>query len=148
MKILFVCRANVGRSQMAQAFFDRLSTHESESAGTMVAELGKEGHTLAERARELELEPTAAVNFVIEVMRLEGLDISQKVRNQLTPQMVHSADKIVVIEEKASWPDYLLSSDKVLFWDLQDVVDQDFEFARNTKDEIKRRVKELVREVG
>ena len=146
MKILFVCRANVGRSQMAQAFFDSLSTHESETAGTMVAELRKEGQTLAGRARELE--PTAAVNFVIEVMRLEGLDVSQNVRNQLTPQMVHSADKIVVIEEKASWPDYLLSSDKVLFWDMEDVVDQDLEFTRNTRDELKRRVEELVREVG
>ena len=146
MKILFVCRANVGRSQMAQAFFDSLSTHESESAGTMVAEMGKDGQTLAERVREVG--PTAAASFVVEVMRLEGLEVSQKVRNQLTPQMVHSADNVVVIEEKASWPDYLLSSDKVLFWDLQDVVDQDFEFARNTKDEIKRRVEELVREVG
>jgi len=38
MKVIFVCRANVGRSQAAQAFFGKLSRHESDSAGTMVDE--------------------------------------------------------------------------------------------------------------
>ena len=39
MKVLFVCVANVGRSQMAEAFFNLLSEHHGESAGTMADEI-------------------------------------------------------------------------------------------------------------
>src|SRR4029450_9847028 len=39
MKILFVCYANVGRSQVAQAYFTKLSRHASDSAGIAVDEL-------------------------------------------------------------------------------------------------------------
>ncbi len=39
MKILFVCHANVGRSQVAQVYFDKLSRHTSDSAGIAVDEL-------------------------------------------------------------------------------------------------------------
>jgi len=38
MKVLFVCYANVGRSQVAQACFDPLSKHDSASAGIAVNE--------------------------------------------------------------------------------------------------------------
>lgn len=48
LDVLFVCRANLGRSQMAQAMFNRLSKHQSTSAGTMVLEM--DGQTVAKRA--------------------------------------------------------------------------------------------------
>ncbi|MEE9261652.1 MAG: low molecular weight phosphatase family protein, partial [Dehalococcoidia bacterium] len=43
MKVLFVCTNNVTRSLMAEAFFNRLSTHEATSAGVKVNERGREG---------------------------------------------------------------------------------------------------------
>ena len=49
MNVLFVCRANLGRSQMAQAFFDHLSEFTSTSTDTMVADF--EGQTVAERGQ-------------------------------------------------------------------------------------------------
>jgi protein-tyrosine-phosphatase len=39
MKILFVCHANAGRSQVAKALFNKLSQHKAESAGTKVEAL-------------------------------------------------------------------------------------------------------------
>ena len=39
MKVLFVCKANVGRSQVAQAMFEGLSTHEDSSAGANADEV-------------------------------------------------------------------------------------------------------------
>jgi hypothetical protein len=39
MKILFVCHANVGRSQVAQVYFDKLSRHFSDNVGIAVNEL-------------------------------------------------------------------------------------------------------------
>jgi protein-tyrosine-phosphatase len=38
MKVLFVCYANVGRSQVAEACFKTLSQHECDSAGIAVNE--------------------------------------------------------------------------------------------------------------
>ncbi len=47
MNVLFVYRANLGRCQMDQVFFNHLSEITSTSAGTMVADF--EGQTMAER---------------------------------------------------------------------------------------------------
>jgi protein-tyrosine-phosphatase len=33
MKVLFVCNANIGRSQVAQAYFNNLTQHDSDCAG-------------------------------------------------------------------------------------------------------------------
>ena len=38
MKILFVCKGNVGRSQMATALFNKMSKIKASSAGTNVKE--------------------------------------------------------------------------------------------------------------
>ncbi len=46
MKVLFVCHGNVGRSQVGQVYFDKLSQHESSCAGTAVDEaLARQGMT-------------------------------------------------------------------------------------------------------
>ena len=47
MNVLFVCRANLRRCQMDQAFFNHLSEITSRSTATMVADF--EGQTMAER---------------------------------------------------------------------------------------------------
>ena len=39
MRVLYVCNANVGRSQVAQVYFDQLSFHESSGAGMAVDEI-------------------------------------------------------------------------------------------------------------
>lgn len=38
MKVLFICYANVGRSQVAEAYFKTLSRHDCDSAGIAVNE--------------------------------------------------------------------------------------------------------------
>ncbi len=148
MKVLFVCQMNVGRSQMAYAYFNSLSTHEAASAGTEVAQRGGEGQTLLERSQAPGARPV--IHYTIEAMKEVGLDISHNVRTQLTPQLLDEADKVVVIAEKRFWPDYLLEYDanKIIHWDLEDPINHDREFMHQTRDEIKRRVEELVREVG
>lgn len=50
MKILFVCRGNVARSQMTEKIYNTLTrSHDAQSAGTQ-AEF--EGETLADRKNE------------------------------------------------------------------------------------------------
>ncbi|HKZ34057.1 MAG TPA: low molecular weight phosphatase family protein [Candidatus Nanoarchaeia archaeon] len=137
MKVLFICRANVGRSQMAEALFNKYSkNHKAKSAGTHVEE--KEGHTIGEKE---------TANFVCEVMNEEGIDVRKNKRKQLTPKMVEEANKVVIITDKKDWPDYLKKSDKVIYWNLQDAKDTDYDFHIKTRDWIKKRVRKLLKEI-
>jgi protein-tyrosine-phosphatase len=141
MNVLFVCRANLGRSQMAQAFFNHLSEFTSTSAGTKVADF--EGQTVAKRGQV-----APSVVLVLELMNEEGLDISSEQRNQLTPELVDAADKVIVMAQRDSWPDYLVEGGKVVFWEISDPVNVPRETAQSIMDQTKGLVEDLVRETG
>ncbi len=143
MKILFVCYANAGRSQVAEAFFNQLSQHKAESAGTRVDKL------LTERKPATRMVKHAAGGqSVIAYMSGEGIDVSENTRSQLTPKMVDETDKVVVITAKESWPKFLLESEKVTFWDIPNAVGMTPEATRVVYDQVKEHVKELVDGIG
>jgi protein-tyrosine-phosphatase len=76
MNILFICKANVGRSQMASAFFSMLSKkNKSTSAGTQVGE--KEGQIVGDNEK---------TKLLVKVMDEKGIDIRNFKRKQLTPK--------------------------------------------------------------
>jgi protein-tyrosine-phosphatase len=62
--------------------------------------------------------------------------------------MINTADLVVVIAEKERWPTYLQECNKVLFWDIQDPVGMADESADQVYREVRRRVEELVDEIG
>jgi protein-tyrosine-phosphatase len=76
------------------------------------------------------------------------VDIADKERQQLTPQLVNEADLVVVIVEKEQWPTYLQEGEKVVFWDLPDGVGQDDAFVYEVFTQVRRRVEQLVGETG
>jgi protein-tyrosine-phosphatase len=141
MKILFVCNANVGRSQAAEALFKRLSSHDAHSAGTRADEIVARSNP---PTRTLKDSPSPAVPYLKEL----GVDISQNLRTQLTSEMVQQADKVIVMADKDNLPDYLRDNDKVTSWDIENTRGLGSDEARPLMDQIKRRVEELVREVG
>ena len=144
MEVLFVCNGNISRSQIAKALFNRLSTNHAESAGTRVHQ--REGQTLQEIVTEAAARGVSVV--VLQLMADEQLDLSDNTRRQVTQAMVDAADKVIVMADRDSLPDYLQSSEKVVFWDLQDTLDGSHEFVLAVKEEIKQRVHELVQEIG
>ena len=145
MKVLFVCRANLGRSQIASAFFDQLSQHTSESAGTIVAMIGGEGRTVLQRVEgDPEENPTLAM--LMDIMNEEGRGISSGIQTQLSPELVNAADRVMVMAQKDSWPDYLVEGEKVTFWEIEDPLKVTKETAQLVVDQAK--VEELVREIG
>src|SRR5665213_914852 len=88
MKILFVCQYNVGRSQMAAAMYNKLSSSsDAESAGT---EVEKPGQTLLERTKE-----RGGASHVIDVMQEEGIDVSNNSRRQVSKSMIKQYDQII-----------------------------------------------------
>jgi protein-tyrosine-phosphatase len=143
MKVLFVCYANVGRSQVAQAYFGKLSKHHSDSAGIAVNE-----RIAAMKVPGRKLKDNLNQRSVEYVRREFGLDIAEKERQQLTPEMIDTSDLAIVIAEKESWPDYLKEGGKVVFWDIQDPAGMANDFAEDVYREVQPRVEQLVAEIG
>jgi len=132
MKILFVCKANVGRSQMAEAIFSKKSKdHEVSSAGISPGEW--EGKKLSE---------TKCVKVCLSEI---GIDVNEKISKKLTKEMVQDADKVIAIVEKYIWPDFLENSEKVVFWKIADPKEENLEFHRKTLNEISQEVEDLIK---
>ena len=135
MKIVFVCKANHGRSQLAEALFNNLTKgkHTAISAGTKVIreDANREGQIISD--------PN-----IITVMKEMGIDVSQNVRNQFTPEMLDTADKVIVMSEPENTPFFLSQSEKAIFWDVPDTYNQNLEFVRGIRDKLKVLVSDLI----
>jgi len=125
-RFLFVCVENAGRSQMAEAFANHYGKGRIEalSAGTMPS-------------KEI-------IPLVVNVMREKGFDISNNKPRLVNTQMVQEADIVIVMGCGAQGfcPAPLLK--KVIDWGLEDPKGKPIEKVREIRDEIERRVRELI----
>lgn len=143
MKVLFVCNGNIGRSQVARAYFDKLSQHDSDSAGILVDE-GMAKLNLPSR----KLRDVPSQRSVRYIRKEFGVDIAERERRQLAPEMVDEAEFVIVIAAKNRWPDYLNEGEKVIFWDIPDPYGLDDDFAYDVFRQVQHRVEQLVQEIG
>ncbi len=127
-RVLFVCLHNAGRSQMSEALFEcaTAGVHEARSAGT----------TPAERVHP----------EVIEVMGELGIDLSQRLPRKLSTDDSLWADVVVTMGCGDECP--YVPGVRYLDWELDDPKGRPLEEVRATRDEIERRVTELVDELG
>ena len=127
-RVLFVCLHNAGRSQMSEALFarDAAGRHEARSAGT---EPGDRVHP-----------------EVVEAMRELGIDLSAKLPRLLTDEDAEWADVVVTMGCGDECP--YIPGRRYLDWDLPDPKGRPLEEVRATRDEIARRVGELLGELG
>jgi arsenate reductase (thioredoxin) len=137
MKILFVCRSNVGRSQMAEVLFNKLSKkHSSISAGVKVEERKYRGRKLID-----------TTSIMVPVMEEIDCDVSNKISKQITEKMVEGFDMVVVMANKDDCPKYLLDNKKVVFWKVEDPRHKGIEGHRKIRDEIKRKIEKLLEDI-
>jgi protein-tyrosine-phosphatase len=124
---LFVCLHNAGRSQMSQALFERAAggRHTAASAGT----------TPGERVHP----------EVVEVMRELGVDLSDRVPKRLDREAAEQADVVVTMGCGDECP--YIPGRRYVDWDLSDPAGRPLDEVRATRDEIARRVSELVAEL-
>ncbi len=125
-RVLFICVHNSGRSQMAEAFFNRLAQGKAQaiSAGS---------------------QPADRVNSVVaEAMKELGIDISRNKPKLLTPEMMEGIDLAVTMGCENACP---YTSVETRDWGLEDPKDQPIEKVRKIRDEIKTRVSDLVKEM-
>ena len=143
-KILFVCNANVVRSQMAQAFYNHFTkTQNADSAGVNAEKYSTDKiPTVADFDAHLvakNLDPLT----VIDLMREKGIEIGASERTQLTRDMLSNYDLVVNIANRNQTPDWL-RGDNVVWWKIEDPHAESREPAKLARDEIEKRVKMLL----
>ena len=118
---------NAGRSQMAAALLDH------HAAGRV-------------RVRSAGSEPADRVNpAVAEVLAEVGLDIGKEIPKKLTDSAVEAADVVITMGCGDACPFY--PGKRYLDWDLPDPAGKPVEDVRPIRDEIDRRVRELLEEL-
>jgi arsenate reductase (thioredoxin) len=120
--VLFVCTQNAGRSQIAQAFFERHAPEDvrAESAGAAPAP---------------QIHP-----IVVEAMKEVDIDLSGRRPKRLSLEMQLHADWAVTLACGASCP---FVPSVVEDWDIDDPADKPIEEVRLIRDQIEERVKDL-----
>lgn len=130
MNVLFVCKSNVGRSQAAEAYFNRLS---------------KKHHATSAAAR---YDGRKEMDIVVKhALAEEGISTEGQKPKSLTPEMVKQADRIVAMCKREESPPYLLNSEKVEFWNIEDVKGMPEDVKRRNIAEVKGHVLKLLEEI-
>ena len=125
--VLFVCVHNAGRSQMAAGFMEHLGEGRVEvlSAGSA---------------------PKESINPVaVDAMREKGIDISNRRPKVLTSESVQGSDVVITMGCGDACPFY--PGKRYEDWVLDDPAGKDIEFVRKVRDEIERRVTQLLSEI-
>lgn len=118
--ILFICNGNVARSQIAEELYRGITGKDAISAGTKVKP-EKNGIAIKDDG---EFASNAIVNF----KKISGIDISDNKRKMLTEDMMRNADKIIIMADKTTLPDYLSAyNDKIEYWEIKDPEKYDFD---------------------
>ena len=122
--VLFVCVHNAGRSQMAAAWLNHLSAGSIEvrSAGSA---------------------PAAQVNpSAVEAMAEVGIDITAEQPRILTTAAVKESDVVITMGCGDACP--IFPGKRYEDWELEDPAGKSVEGVRPVRDEIRRRVEELI----
>ena len=123
-QVLFVCVHNAGRSQMAAG----LTTLRS---GGRVA------------VRSAGSEPAASLNpVVLEAMAEIGVDLADAFPKQLDDEAVRAADVVITMGCGDACPIY--PGKRYEDWELDDPAGQDLATVRRIRDDIDKRVRELI----
>ena len=124
---LFVCLHNAGRSQMSQALFERAAEgrHRALSAGTTPAD-----HVHPE---------------VVEAMRELGIELADREPKLLTRELAEQADVVVTMGCGDECP--YIPGRRYVDWELEDPKGRPLDEVRATRDDIDRRVRQLVKEL-
>jgi arsenate reductase len=126
-EVLFVCVHNAGRSQMAAALLDHHAPGRVQvrSAGSAPAD---------------EINP--AVRAVMDEI---GIDLSKAFPKKLTTDAVEAADVVITMGCGDICP--VFPGKRYLDWELPDPAGKSIEAVRPIRDEIDRRVRELVQQL-
>jgi arsenate reductase len=127
--ILFVCLHNAGRSQISQSLFERAAAgrHTAASAGSVA---DPAGHVHPQ---------------VVTVMGELGIDLADRRPQPLTDELAKRADIVVTMGCGDTCP--YIPGKRYIDWDLPDPKGRPIDEVRAIRDDIARRVDELLNEL-
>ncbi|MGA0876895.1 MAG: arsenate reductase ArsC [Candidatus Nanopelagicaceae bacterium] len=125
--VLFVCVHNAGRSQMAAGFME----HHGEGRVEVLS---------AGSAPKESINPVA-----VEAMLEKGIDIANRKPKVLTNESVQASDVVITMGCGDACPYY--PGKRYEDWALDDPAGQDLAFVRKVRDEIEKRVTNLLSEI-
>jgi arsenate reductase len=127
-EVLFVCVQNSGRSQMAAGLL-----HQRAAGLVQVRSAGSD--------------PAETINpNVVDAMAELGVDLSQEFPKPLTDEVVRAADAVITMGCGDACPIY--PGKRYEDWSVDDPAGKSLEEVRAIRDEIDRRVRELLGKVG
>ena len=124
LKVLFVCVENACRSQMAEAFFNKMSkTAKASSAGARPA--------------------SGVYPLAVRVMKEVGIDISQAKPRMLTLEMLEDADRVITMGCAVGdvCPGAIVETED---WGINDPSGKPIDEFRRVRDIVKKKVERLV----
>lgn len=132
-QVLFICRANVGRSQIAEGYYNAFAK-KSQGYSAGITDLRKKYNG----------KPAPAIQTV---MQEDGIDITRQRVSLLTEQMMSDADRVIVLCSKREVPDHFLQlSKQITFIEIDDPYNKGIEEVRYIRDEIKELVTQILQE--
>ena len=136
MKILFICKGNYFRSQIAEALYNhRTNSNDAFSAGTYVGAPDEpEGQVLSHL-----LSP-----YLFKLMESRGMDIRNNRTKKLTRGMFEQAEIIVSMVEDPYIPDFLKNNKKVIWWDIKNPKHATPEFILETYNKLDALIRGLI----
>jgi arsenate reductase len=135
IRLAFMCVQNAGRSQMATAFAER--ERERRSLDDAVEILTGGTHP-ADHVHEQ----------VIDVMREEGFDLSERTPSEITSEELRSCEYVATMGCSTLDVDKEDSTVDIRDWDLPDPHGEDIDTVRSIRDDIHQRVVDLFDELS
>lgn len=130
-KILFICHGNVGRSQIAEGYYNHF-THSCDALSAGVdPKTPEKWKTLAPE--------------VLQVMKEENIDLSSKKVKLVTEELVSESDKVIIMCKREDCPDFVLKHTSIDFWEIEDPYESSIEKLRSIRDQIRLKVFGLLR---
>jgi len=137
MKILFICKNNQFRSQMAASIYNQITgTNDADSAGTFVGSADVPEGTIIEKYFR-------SPDF-FELMEANGMDIRKNLTKKLLPQMIDNASVVISMAEEPFIPDFLRNNNKVIWWKVENPAFASREVSETIFSQIKNLIKEII----
>lgn len=132
LKILFICKNDASKSQIAKSYYDSFSCSTSNS---LIARIGD-----VSLLKSQTLEPE-----ILQIMNEEKIKLIVGEIESVTEEMVKKFDRMVIFCKKEDCPGFLLKHPSIYFWEIEDIHGVSIEKLHSIKNEIKLKVFDLLR---
>ena len=137
MKVLFICKNNQFRSQMAAAIYNKLTrTTNAFSAGSYVG--------VSENQDDASIEQFFRTPDFFELMEEKGMNVRRNRTRKLSPELLAQADIVVSMAEEPFIPGFLRDNKKVIWWNVDNPSFATREVSEKTYAQILKLVENLV----